>query len=64
MRLGEVKILLEQVQADLAEQALTAPSEKNAYGYGFAVGAYNGVGMAWEAIEQMYRDKDEKERDL
>lgn len=55
---------LKAKQAEWAQAAIAAPTDKTEYGYGHAAGVYSGLVMAEQVYLDLLRDRDQKSRDL
>jgi lipid-binding SYLF domain-containing protein len=60
---GQLIGRLKELRADIAEDAMTAPSG-DAFAYGRAVGIYAGVSMALGAIEALLDEAKAREREI
>jgi hypothetical protein len=64
VNIGDIRDRLMKLQNEVAVDAVEHPGEGSSFDYGRRVGTFNGVGLAYEAIETMYRDAEDKDESL
>lgn len=64
MRIEVLFQRLEQLQADLARDALMQPQSRDEFEYGRVVGLYSGIELAKKVLIDTVAEKERKEFDL